>query len=276
MLRILIDSRRKINSGIGRVSQWLAKNIGSSLDYNVKITHLITKMAESPDYCFSENEILETSVNPFSFEELYYLPELLSKHDFDLYINPQSTWSPFHVIPSINIIHDLWAIKNPEWLPSEHDLKARFKINNVDYFRHLAKWFYYEKASRYLTSHGLSQWKLAKQEGNSIWLGCWAQYAATTALSKKYVVVSSYIKDEVEKYFTYGNEAIVIHNTPKKFIEKISDNKKHFLNLSKLEERKNLDFLLDSYVIYADLAEFSPLPLIIAGRASPANRKCNK
>jgi len=277
--KILIDSRRKINSGIGRVSQWLSKNITFDKQ-EYEVINLAASNTCSDDYDFHENQVIRTGIKPFSYEEYYELPKLVESIKPDLYVNPQTTWSPLHTIPSVNIIHDLWAIKNPEWLPTKSDLEARFGLKDTAYFDSLYQWFSKDRAMTLLTEYGYEEWCKAKLNGNIIWLGCWAQYAATVSMSKSCVVVSDYIKEEVEKYFQLGVNSKVIHNMPNSFGANSyrTDKTTHFLTLSKLENRKNLDYLLDSYKEYCHKTKI-PLPLIIAGDpgyASVAERLLNK
>jgi glycosyltransferase involved in cell wall biosynthesis len=263
--KVLIDSRRRINSGIGRVSQWLSANL--ILDrQEFEVLNLTTEDNKKSDYEFYENHVVTTDIKPFSHDEFLLLPKLVASIKPDLYINPQSTWSPLHTTPSINIVHDLWAIKNPEWLPTEPDIKARFHIDGIGFFDNLSKWFTEELAKALLTEYGYKEWLNAKTMDNKIWLACWAQYAATVSMSRKCVAVSPCVKSEIIKYFRFGNDSQIIYNIPKSFegIRDYQRNAKHFLTLSKLENRKNLDFLLDAYEQYCCEAS-RPIPLIIAG-----------
>jgi glycosyltransferase involved in cell wall biosynthesis len=263
--KLLIDSRRRINSGIGRVSQWLSANL--ILDrQEFEVVNLTTKENMRSDYEFHENHIVVTDIKPFSHEEFLLLPKLVASIKPDIYINPQSTWSPLHTTPSINIVHDLWAIKNPEWLPTETDIKARFDVDGIGFFECLSRWFTEELAQAMLTEYGYQEWIKARKSDNKIWLACWAQYAATVSMSRKCVAVSPCVQFEIIKYFPLGIKSQIIYNLPKSF-ERIRDfqqNATHFLTLSKLENRKNLDFLLDAYEQYCCEAT-QPIPLIIAG-----------
>lgn len=262
--RVLVDSRRKINSGIGRVSQWLSDNLIFDDYRDIEIINLTGVGHGYSDYNFRNNRVVTTKIKPFSHDEFYELPSLVDSLNVDVYVNPQTTWSPLHKTPSINIIHDLWAIRNPEWLPLRSDLIARFCVENVVYFNHLAEWFDDNKAEEMLTEFGHKEWMKAKKSNNKIWLGCWAQYAATVSLSSKCILVSPFIKLQVEKYFSLGRSSEVISNIPKPFILEKVESKEHFLTLSKLENRKNLDFLLDAYVEYCNESK-NIVPLIIAG-----------
>jgi glycosyltransferase involved in cell wall biosynthesis len=262
--KIIVDSRRKINSGVGRISQWLFDNLKNSSIQSFKIYYLVCTDSLN-DYNIDNENVIITNIKPFSSEEIYELPKLIASENTDLYINPQTTWSPFHATPSINIIHDLWAIKNPEWLPTYEDLKYRFGIENLSYFETLSKWFTDKKAKKLLTEYGYHYWLEALASENLILKGAWAQYAATVSLSTQAITVSTFIASEIKKYFAYGSDVITIHNNPKNSLNIPRQNPKHFLTLSKLEKRKNLLFLLEAYVKYADRKKKETYPLIIAG-----------
>lgn len=263
--KILVDSRRKINSGVGRVSQWIANNISEMDIENAEIFFLVNPDSFSKDYLIPTNYIVETNIKPFSIKEYLELPDYLSNYDFDLYINPQLSWNYTLRIPTINMIHDLWPIKNPEWLPSAKDLMVRFEINDILYFEKTSQFLNDKNIEKYLTSYGIKQWEKAIHTNNIILLGCWAQAAAVTALSRKIVVVSEFIKSEVEKYFNHTNNIVTIYNIPSKIHLAEHKSYQHFLTISKLEKRKNLDFLLDSYTEYVNSYNGNVLPLIIVG-----------
>lgn len=262
---IAIDARRKINSGIGRVSQWLASN-AAELIGPCSSVYLVSS-ADTRGYEFGAGEVIVTDIKPFSFDETYKLPELIASTGASLYLNPQTTWCPFNCVRSLNIIHDLWAITNPDWLPTAGDLQARFSIDNVGYFESLSKWFTPRKRRHLLTTHGAKLFAKLCDVNNPISLGIWAQYAATVEYSAQVITVSSHIHDLLAEVFPRGEEAIVIPNVPKDFFGGIRPQPKpeHFLVLSKLERRKNLLFLLDAYVEYCEIAGPYACPLVIAG-----------
>ena len=63
--RVLIDSRRKINSGIGRVSQWLSENLVLN-EQDVEVMNLTTEDHNNTDYVFHKNTVITTDIKPFS------------------------------------------------------------------------------------------------------------------------------------------------------------------------------------------------------------------
>lgn len=265
-MNILIDARRKINSGVGRVSQWVANNV-PLLFPSANFKFLITTESQSNDYNLKPDSCIECGINPFSEDEFYALPLLIDSFDFDLYITPQTTWSPLIKTPSITMIHDLWAINNPEWLPSDSDLMHRFNLDNTFYFDLLNKWFEAQDPYSLLTIEGERNFEKAVRTGNRIHKGAWAQYAAMINYSSATVTVSSFINEEIYKFFsTKGRVIKNIPNVASSYIKANSEGRSRdiLLTLSKIENRKNLDYLLDEYITYASNTA-TPLPLVIAG-----------
>lgn len=264
-IKILIDARRKINSGVGRVSQWITENI-PNLSESIDCYYLVGDKSSQNDYNIDEKKSYFTDIKPFTSREFDELPAFVESTGCDLYINAQTTWSPLHTVPTITMIHDLWAINNAEWLPTTDDLKSRFDLDNLEYFEKLDNWFSREKQLKILTGIGMEQYCLAASSSNIIWKGAWAQYAAMIELSSRVITVSPFIQKEVNKLFLNTDNVTSISNIPSDFSLSENIERKHLLTLSKLERRKNLDYLIDAYVIYVNKQiKFDALPLIIAG-----------
>lgn len=217
------------------------------------------------DYRFGTRTHVKTDIKPFSRGDLYELPHLVESAGCQLYVNPQLSWSPFHVVPTINVVHDLWPVTNPNWLPSTSDLMARFAIDDLAYFEALDQWFDQRRATASLTPFGMEMWVKARTLDNMLLNACWAQFAATVTLSARIVTVSQSVRENLQTYFLRGGEAVVIYNTPNRFPITGDRCRKHILVLSKLEERKNLDAFLRAYESYALQMSTRALPLIIAG-----------
>jgi len=260
---VIFDCRRHINSGVGRVSQWLA--IHSKQLVEAGDCHYLVREGTMSEYCLNESECIRTSIIPFSSEEFHILPSFLSETNTILYVNPQTTWSPLHKVKSLNIVHDLWALENPSWLPSEQDLLNRFNLRNLNYFTDLIDWFLSKDPKEFLTRMAYERFAEAMQSKNLILQGAWAQYAAIARLSSSIVAVSEPIKEKLEALFKSDCSIHVIPNIPKSFTSRLKGKPRHLLTLSKLEQRKNLFSLLDAYLIYAEKCTDLPLPLVIAG-----------
>ena len=171
---IFIDCRRVLNSGIGRVTEWFLDNVSNNIhEYNIRF--LVTKETIS-DYKLIENECLVTDFKPMSFEELYLLPHLLIENNCDLFISPQINVSPFQLCKTINMLHDLWYINNPNYLPDEEELKTRFLCKKTS-INHISGWLTAERANSLLTDYGKELWEKAKEKNNIILDYCWSQIA---------------------------------------------------------------------------------------------------
>jgi glycosyltransferase involved in cell wall biosynthesis len=269
--RVLIDARRHANSGVGRVGQWLARHLPPALGERFDCCVLVSSQTAQWAAELPGVQCIDTPILPFSDAEFVGLPHYVESLGFDLYINPQSTWSPEHRTPTINFIHDVWALKNPDWLPSRTDIEARFANGKLTFQHQLADWFDEDRAAFSLTADGFERWTAAKQSGHLILQAAWAQYAATLQHSQHVVVVSHYLLAEVDERFIVGAPRSVITNCPTPFLSHRVRQPRHFVCLSKIEPRKNLHHLLDAYEAYVGLVgAASALPLIMAGDAGYA------
>jgi len=262
-MKILIDIRRKVNSGIGRVSQWLANNLNDELIQNVEFYFLATNESIKDYKNLQSESILLSSTRPFSFDDLYDIPKQICQGNFDLYINPQVYSSPFNIVKTVNFVHDLWPLFDEDWLPSMSDVKNRFNLDDLQAINAMSNWLNDEKAKLFLTDYGYEEWKSIS---NNIGLKyVWSQYTATAILSTHICVVSK----DTEKYFKkYFNRKLGISCIPlglnSKWKNVVRKKPKHFLNLAKLEPRKNVSKLIDAYELYCKSTK-NPYPLIIAG-----------
>jgi hypothetical protein len=221
MKKILIDSRRKINSGIGRVSQWLVSNLDESLFFDTEIWYL-ANINSITDYDFKSEKILLTDAKPFSLGDLYEIPSLLVNKEFSLYINPQINTSPFHLVPSINIMHDFWSLTDIEWLPSLNDFASRFELSNLQSINNLANWLTEDIAKKYLTDFGFNKWNDSLNYNNILLKCAWSQFTAITAFSTHICFISKDTEKVFFKLFTRRKNTSIIKNGIKSTLGKCS------------------------------------------------------
>src|ERR1043165_9897606 len=157
-MKILLDYRRRINSGIGRVAEWFLLEVGPELSKNHQFSVLVN---ENGKWNLGDFVPLTVDAKPFSKEEYFELPKIILENAFDVFISPQFNVSPFHLCKTVNILHDLWYITHPQYLPISDDLSKRFK-NNDDYFVQIASWLTSSKAEALLTEYGYSLWANAQ------------------------------------------------------------------------------------------------------------------
>ena len=209
---ILLDVRRQANSGVGRVSQWLAHHL-PAMDRQHEYLFLVSPHSDLKSFHVPADRCVHTHVVPFAGGEFEQLPAEIDALGVDLYVNPQTTWSPLLRTPSISLVHDLWAINSPDWLPSEDDIKARFRIDNLDYMHQLNEWMSQQVAHDLFTDHGFARYQAAITSGHRLWQAAWAQYAAMCAYADAVVVVSDPLLNDLHQLFPRAQEAAVrIHN----------------------------------------------------------------
>lgn len=259
-MRILIDARRPINSGVGRVSQWL--NLRLPLIFpDAQWVHLINHRDQSDHF---QDECVLTRIAPFSAGDFHDLGAEVQATGCDLYISTGTAWSPLHTVPSVCMVHDIWSLMNPDWLPSQHDVCARFGIDNLGYFEGLAQWMASQNRDEILTPDGIARHDEVLASGNLIWQAAWAQAVAILSRASAVVSVSDAIQSGLERWFKQSSRIVSVPNIPRAYVfRKDGSPKRYLLSLAKLEARKNLDVLIDAYVQFCDAHPGQPLPILL-------------
>jgi glycosyltransferase involved in cell wall biosynthesis len=259
-MRILIDARRPINSGVGRVAQWL--NLHLPLIFpDAQWMHLINHRDQGDHF---QDECILTRIAPFSAGDFHDLGAEVQATGCDLYISTGTVWSPLHTVPSVCMVHDIWSLMNPDWLPSPHDVCARFGIRNMGYFEGLVQWMSSQDRHAILTPDGISRHDEVLASGNLIWQAAWAQAVAILTRASAVVSVSDAIRSGVERWFKQSDRVVSVPNIPRAYVVcKDGRPKRYLLSLAKLEARKNLDVLIDAYVQFCDAHPGQPLPILL-------------
>jgi hypothetical protein len=199
-MRILIDARRQINSGVGRVSQWLNQQVSQILP-GAQCFHLVRDLQAIEAYALDPQTCVLADVAPFSAAELHDLVKVVDPQRFDLYLNPQTTWSPFHRVPSLCMVHDVWGLLRADWLPGEADLRTRFGIADMGYFHGVSDWFTPQRAGQMLTPEGRLVHQRVLDSDHLVWRAAWAQCAATVNQATGVVAVSASVKAQLQQWF---------------------------------------------------------------------------
>lgn len=264
--KILIDARRRLNSGIGRLTQWLVNNITETVLENTEIWYLATRNTEG-DYDLNQDKTITTEITPCTIDDIYELPSLVMNMKFDLYINPQINTSPFIIAPSINIIHDCWALEYENLAPSRADCVQRFGHEGVESpLFAMTKWLTENRAKKYMTSYGFSLWEKTLSRKDLVSNYAWAQYCAISAYTSHICFVSTVTQKHFFRLFKRTCDTSVIPNSIDKRWWNIDRKKpKLFLVLAKLEKRKNIHMILEAYEIYSRECKTEPLMLYIVG-----------
>nr|WP_294898284.1 glycosyltransferase [uncultured Pedobacter sp.] len=260
--KILIDARRKLNSGIGRVTQWLVNHL---TDTDLMEFYYLTFEGNKVPYNLPESRCIIAKAQPLSIEEIYETPGLIAKNNFDLYINPQFNISPFIVTKTITILHDFWYLKNEKFLPTINDVNFRFDVKESNYANVFNNWLSDKKAEQLMTAEGLIKYKQNKDLKNDVLNLVWAQLSVCSFYSHSIVFITEDVRNDFEDVFKKKINSSVISNGYHNFFENVQSKTQHiFLCLAKLEKRKNILLLLAAYEIYYKKAN-NPIELVIAG-----------
>lgn len=264
---IVIDCRRVLDSGIGRVTEWFLQNVVPELSKNYLVKYLVTPNTRE-DYQVPLEDCIVVGYKPLSREELYMMPQLLSDNGCHLFISPQINVSPFHLCRTVNMLHDLWYVVHPEFLPEPKDIQQRFDSGSSSYIDHISPWLTEEKASRFLTKEGMDCWMASLRTKKPASIYIWSQLCLFSIMSDLIVCVTEDVESSFRRLFRRDSGITTIENslsdswfTPQSAIAK---EKEGFLCMAKLEERKNLPMLLDAYDSYCHIVHH-PQTLTIAG-----------
>ena len=250
-MRIGIDGRRNYGSGIGRVTSNLIDGLLEFDSYN--------------DYCIFVNkgdgkslrkgnaERIECDIPFFSKKDLYQLPVLIDKSKIDLFISPQFYISPFINCQTIKMVHDLWPLLHPEWIPTQKEFISKFGkesflgiIELVNIFRNE-----YNKNNIFPNNQFIKH-KLNKKRIKNTYLYMIGMMALTLNTASKIIVPSRHTKKEIDDVFPeVTNKVDILPNFPAPIFsndrEGITGN--YLLHVSKWEPRKNILSLLKAVSI---------------------------
>ncbi|OAQ41761.1 hypothetical protein A5893_01200 [Pedobacter psychrophilus] len=260
--KVLIDVRRKLNSGIGRVTQWIVDNL---TDTNLIEFYYFTFEENIIKYNLTESRCIVTKAKPLSIEEVHETPELILKYNFDIYLNPQFNISPFITTKTITILHDFWYLKSEKALPTIDDVSIRLDLKEGNYFNVINNWLTEKNAEALMTTNGLIKYKQEKELKNDVLDLIWSQLSVFSFFSNSIVFITEDVKQDFERVFKKKINSTVISNGYNHFFENVqSKTQDIFLCLAKLEKRKNILLLLEAYEIYYKKA-INPVELVIAG-----------
>jgi glycosyltransferase involved in cell wall biosynthesis len=141
-MRVCLDLRRRYDCGVGRV----AFNVAETLDKLNSVTNLRTLFLVSPEteysvrQRFSNINIIKTDSAFFSHEDMFEMPDFL-EDKADIFWSNQFYISPFFRCPVITMIHDIWPIKFPEWLPNHNEVIKRHGKNVINTASNIIEYF---------------------------------------------------------------------------------------------------------------------------------------
>lgn len=124
-MRLCIDIRRPAECGVGRVSF----NVGEALaelrkTMPFRLVVLCAPRTHSAVQYLDPDEVIVSEARFFTHQDVVGLPaELRGK--IDAFWSTQFYVSPFFECPMVTMIHDLWPVRYPQWLPNQDEVMAR-------------------------------------------------------------------------------------------------------------------------------------------------------
>jgi len=125
-MRICLDLRRPADCGVGRVAVNVAQILGHlSSIRDFELVFLVTgETLQSFENIFPGVPRIISNSRFFSMEDMFELPYFL-KDKIDVFWSNQFYISPFFQCPVITMIHDIWPVKFPQWLPNHDEVEKR-------------------------------------------------------------------------------------------------------------------------------------------------------
>jgi glycosyltransferase involved in cell wall biosynthesis len=241
-MRIGIDGRRAYGSGIGRVTSNLIEGI---VAVTPEHEFIIFGGADLSPSSHSHVSYMRVDYPFFSTADLYEFPQLIAENKVDVFISPQFYISPFIKCPSLKMVHDLWPVLHPEWIPEEDEFIAKFGIESWGGLVHFTDHFLlrYKRGLVFPQNRFLSEKiKLCANDVRQLYM---IGMMAETLLSATTILIPSlHTFNEIFSTFPEVISKIeFLSNFPAKtFSFNPSVLRKNFvLHVSKWERRKNIE-----------------------------------
>jgi len=266
-MRIGIDARRAFGSGIGRVTS----NLVEGLIANVSDHEFVIFGKETPSLTkFSNVEVIPADFAFFSVEDLYAFPELIERCRVDVFLAPQFYISPYLPCPSIKMVHDMWPVIFPEWIPSEREFCARFGRQSWEGLVHFAGRFLSRySAGQIFPNNAFLEQKVRKHSSDLREIYMIGMMAETLHSSTAIIIPSIHTFGEVTGSFPeVANKLHFITNFPAPvFVHApLAPRGGYVLHVSKWERRKNIENVIRACELVRE--RFDHIQLILVGDPS--------
>lgn len=123
--RLCIDLRRDTSCGVGRSAYCTAKALELVCPaHGVSLVALLSPKTLHLREEFRDATPVLVDAPYFTNEDLFELPTIVQAHADGFWSN-QFYLSPFFSVPVVTMIHDLWPVQYPEWLPNHEEVATR-------------------------------------------------------------------------------------------------------------------------------------------------------
>jgi len=258
-MRICVDMRRHFACGIGRISLNLARALlhGSTGSYDVFLLTSPRNREKVLEIAEDRAEVIVADFNFFSESDLYALPNLVASLGLDAYIAPQFYITPFLPCPSIKMVHDLWPIIYPGWVPTRQELVSHFGHDAYRGMRTFVEWFDHNREL-------LPSWRndelralYDKRAGNLADAYMIAMYSTSIDTASVVPTCSYYSMDQVLSYFPHARAKMTVvypfvEARSVDLDERTLNRRFKVLHVGKFEPRKNHMVLCEAFSMAFD------------------------
>ena len=252
-LKIGIDGRRNFGSGIGRVTSNLIYGLINNDHENEYVIFVNNKSDYLQDIIAnSQASIITCNIKFFSYDDIYKLPKLINNLKVDLFISPQFYISPFIGCKNIKMVHDLWPLLYPKWIPKQKEFINFFGNESFQGVKEIVRLFREHYHSGQLFQNNLFiKKKLSENNLKNTHLYMIGMMAFTLNTADIIIVPSRHTKLEIKTLFPEVIKKVsIIPNLVSPNFERTDINiskKDIVLHVSKWEPRKNLLKLINGF-----------------------------
>ncbi|MGI8640536.1 MAG: glycosyltransferase family 4 protein [Pyrinomonadaceae bacterium] len=250
-MKIFIDGRRNYGSGIGRVTSNLIEGF---LEFDVENDYII--LINKNDSCKKKSlnesgaRVVECEIPFFSKQDLYELPKIISAEKADVFFSPQFYISPFIECPSIKMVHDMWTLLHPKWIPTNKEFISKFGKESFAGIIELVNFFkkHYQKNLIFPRN------KFVREKFNAPKIKLTYQYmiammSLTLYTANKITTPSFHSQEEIIQLFPEVKnkvEVIPMFASPVFSSDGAKSKSNVLLHVSKWEPRKNLKRIIEA------------------------------
>ena len=251
-MRVAIDCRRGLGSGVGRVTQSLVKAL-------VELSRLrpilpILLMAPNAQSDFERlAEIHHINIPFHSQMDRFEYPHLLRQLSVDVFFAPQYYVAPYSLCVTIRHVHDLWPLLHPKWIPTPTEFGARYGFVCLKESLLFTTEFLRTPPKHFVENHYISSFVEGNKE-NPIAMYYGVMFFLALELSSKIIVPSIHTHEEIRAVFPSALPRVsVVPNAvdPAFFLSEphasLEMRNPDILHVANWEPRKNIECLLDAF-----------------------------
>jgi len=268
-LRVAVDCRRGLGSGVGRVTQSLAKAVIELSRRRPILPVLLMAPGAQPGF-ERLAEIHHINIPFHSQKDRFEYPELLSKLSVDVFFAPQYYVVPYSPCLTIRHVHDLWPLLHSEWIPTPAEFRSRFGLEHLEESLLFTTNFLRNPPKAFVESQCISSF-VERNKENPIAVYYGVMFFLALELSNKVIVPSQHTLEEIRSVFPSAlpRVSVVPNAVDPAFVQRESLALRQMrvrdaavLHVANWEPRKNIECLLDAFAQLRDSGFSANLALV--------------